>query len=83
MPTLAIALLRQHSDHQWTEEHKFHSRRQWRFDYACQALMLAIEVEGGAWTKGRHTRGKGFIDDMEKYNAAAVLGWRILMGCCG
>lgn len=78
MPTLAIMLLNQHSGHVWTAEHKFHPERRWRFDYACKALMLAIEVEGGAWTKGRHTRGSGFIADLAKYNAAAVLGWRLL-----
>ncbi len=27
---------------------------------------------------GRHTRGAGFHDDCDKYNAAAVLGWRVL-----
>ena len=39
---------------------------------------VGIEIEGGAWTQGRHTRGKGFIADMEKYNHAALLGWRVL-----
>lgn len=39
--------------------------------------MIAIEVEGGAFTRGRHTRGAGFIGDMEKYNAATSMGWRV------
>jgi hypothetical protein len=26
----------------------------------------------------RNTRGAGFVRDMEKYNRAAVLGWRLL-----
>ena len=64
--------------HRWESEYRFHPTRRWRFDYACKALRLAIEVEGGVWTKGRHTRGCGFVGDMEKYNTAAVLGWRIL-----
>jgi hypothetical protein len=40
--------------------------------------MIALEVEGGVWTRGRHTRGKGFLGDMEKYNAAALGGWCVL-----
>jgi very-short-patch-repair endonuclease len=56
-------------------EYKFHEKRKWRFDYANLEHKIAIEIEGGAYTNGRHTRGTGFINDMEKYNEAAILGW--------
>lgn len=59
-------------------EWKFHPVRHWRFDFAWPSRKLALEVEGGAWTNGRHNRGGGFVNDMEKYNAAAMLGWRLL-----
>jgi len=52
--------------------------RKWRMDYAWPAQKVALEVEGGAWTQGRHTRGKGFIADLEKYSAAASLGWLVI-----
>ena len=52
--------------------------RRWRFDYAWEAHRLALEVEGGLWTGGRHTRGKGYLGDLEKYNAATLIGWRLL-----
>lgn len=59
-------------------EFRFHGIRRWRFDYALPTFKVAIEVEGGVWTAGRHTRPKGFLGDIEKYNAAAALGWRVL-----
>ena len=59
-------------------EHRFHPVRRWRFDYAWIEHKVALEVEGGVWTGGRHTRGAGFVGDMEKYNAATVAGWRVV-----
>jgi len=61
-----------------TAEHRFHPTRKWRFDFAWLDVQLALEIEGGAFSGGRHTRGKGFIGDLEKYNAALLLGWRVL-----
>lgn len=52
--------------------------RDWRFDMALPPLWIAIEVEGGSYSGGRHTRGTGFESDCEKYNRAAVLGWTVL-----
>ena len=59
-------------------EHSFFLGRKWRIDFAIVDLKIGIEIEGGVWANGRHTRGKGFIDDMEKYNAAITIGWVIL-----
>lgn len=59
-------------------EHRFHPTRKWRFDFAWPEYMVALEVEGGVWTKGRHTRASGYIKDMEKYSEAAILGWVVL-----
>lgn len=59
-------------------ELKFHSTRKWRIDFAWPDLMLAVEVEGGTWTGGRHTRGAGFRKDCEKYNQATLDGWTLL-----
>lgn len=59
-------------------EYKFHPDRKWRFDYAIIQAKIAIEVHGGVYTQGRHTRGKGFENDREKINTATILGWRVL-----
>ena len=59
-------------------EYKFHPSRRWRFDLAFIDHKLAIEIEGGVWIRGRHTRGSGFISDMDKYNNAVLLSWYML-----
>lgn len=57
--------------------HEYSHKRDWRFDFAWPDLRIAAEVEGGSWAGGRHTRGRGFEEDCEKYNAAAEAGWRV------
>lgn len=59
-------------------EFRFAPPRKWRFDYCIPKYKVAIEIEGGAFTQGRHTRGKGFVGDIEKYNTACELGWILL-----
>ena len=59
-------------------EWRFHPQRKWRFDYAVPAARVAIEVEGGVFTGGRHTTGAGFTADLEKYNTAESMGWHVL-----
>ena len=50
--------------------------RKWRADFKIGNLL--IEVDGGIWENGRHTRGKGFINDCEKYAEALCLGYWVL-----
>lgn len=59
-------------------ELKFHPTRRWRFDFAWPDQMVAVEIEGGTWSGGRHNRGTGFESDCDKYNAAALAGWSVL-----
>lgn len=58
-------------------EYRFAPPRLWRFDFAWVDLKIAVEIEGGIWSHGRHTRGSGFAKDMEKYNTATKLGWKV------
>ena len=59
-------------------EYRFHHDRRWHFDYAFtdHRDLLAIEFNGGQWVAngGRHNRDS----DREKFNEAAVYGWRVL-----
>ena len=59
-------------------EVRFHATRRWRFDLCWPARRVAVEVEGGTWVAGRHSRGKGMRSDAEKYNEATLAGWRLL-----
>lgn len=60
-----------------TPEHKFHPKRKWRFDYAHLRAKIAIELDGGIFSNGRHNRASGFLKDCEKLNAAAAEGFRV------
>ena len=63
---------------EFEQEFQFHTTRKWRADFHIKNTKLLIEVEGGIWSGGRHTRGKGYIGDMEKYNAATMMGYQVL-----
>src|SRR5690242_17560209 len=52
--------------------------REFRFDFAWPDRKLAVEVDGGTWSGGRHNRGAGVRSDCEKSLLAFVDGWRVL-----
>ena len=60
------------------QEFKFHPDRKWKADFHLVDKKILVEVEGGIWSGGRHTRGKGYIGDMEKYNAATMMGFQVI-----
>jgi very-short-patch-repair endonuclease len=74
--TLALMLRAYEVEHE--REFRFAPPRRWRADFAVPVRRLLIEVEGGTWTGGRHTRGAGYEADLVKYNAAATAGWTVL-----
>ena len=78
-PALFLAMCAAHGLPEPVPEYRF-CERGWRFDWAWpnSKPMVALEQEGAVWTQGRHTRGKGVIEDMAKYNRAAVLGWSVI-----
>ena len=55
-------------------ELRFYRPRRWRFDLAWPQRKVAVERHGF----GRHIKPKGFMDDRDKMNAAACLGWRVI-----
>lgn len=71
---LAFQLRAMRIEHE--REFAFCPGRRWRADFRIRDLL--VEVEGGAWTGGRHVRGAGFEADCEKYAEAVALGYRVL-----
>jgi len=60
-------------------EHRFHPVRQWRMDFAWSEHRVYLEINGGIWTNGRHSRGAAMLLEWEKINTASGLGWRQLL----
>ena len=58
-------------------EHRF-SDRKFQFDFSWPDKKIALEKEGGIFTRGAHGSVTGILRDIEKYNLASSLGWRIL-----
>jgi hypothetical protein len=63
-------------------EFRFYDGRRYRADFVIfddvDGPTLLIEVEGGTWVEGRHSRGKGFEADCEKQALAVIAGYRYL-----
>lgn len=51
--------------------------RRWRWDFVVGSRIL-IEVQGGIHMQGRHTRGAGYVNDVEKHNTAVLAGYLVL-----
>ena len=76
-------------------EHKFAAGRNWAFDFAWPDKLVALEIEGGIYGRGKkcpmcgrravagHTSIERLLKDMEKYNAASILGWRLIRATPG
>ena len=52
--------------------------RDFRYDLAYPAERVCIDVQGGGFVNGHHSRGLGMEDDCEKHSTAVALGWRVL-----
>mgnify|MGYP001369187991 CR=1 FL=1 len=58
-------------------ELQFSVSRKFRFDFAHVEKKVAFEYEGINSNKSRHTTITGYTRDCEKYNLAALNGWKV------
>lgn len=59
--------------------HFLPTKRKFRADFLCPSLKMIIEVNGGQFSGGRHTRGgKGYETDLEKLNLAQINGYKVI-----
>lgn len=59
-------------------EYRFDASRRWRMDFCWREQRVGLEIDGAVWTRGRHTRGSGWMKDTEKLNRCAAMGYRML-----
>jgi hypothetical protein len=80
-PEIFLAMLRSHGiEESCEQEFEFAKPRKWRFDWVFRDMVrpVALEIQGGIFTGGRHVRGAALLEEMAKLNEACILGYRVL-----
>jgi very-short-patch-repair endonuclease len=52
--------------------------RRYKADRAWPKERLIVEIQGGIFNGGRHARGVGYENDLERNALATALGWRVM-----
>lgn len=60
-------------------EVKLIPQRRFRFDFVHRLSKVAIEINGGNWSRGRHTRASALLSEYEKINLAQMEGYQIFI----
>jgi very-short-patch-repair endonuclease len=60
------------------KEHMGIPGRKYRFDYAWLTEKVAVEIQGGVYTKHAHGSVTGILAGYRKANECAKFGWRVL-----
>lgn len=66
---------------QHKRQHRWHPTRRFAADFAFDegvTTTLLVEVDGGLFVRGRHSRGPAREADMERDAEAMMLGWTVL-----
>lgn len=52
--------------------------RRFEFDFCLPDHRILVEIQGGTYNGGRHTRGYGYDADCEKLRLATFDNWKVL-----
>lgn len=77
-PEVFLGALRARGLPQPHQEYRFAHPRQFRADFCWPSEGIIVEQEGGVFTRQAHGSITGILRDIEKYNLAATLGYRVL-----
>lgn len=83
-PKIVTAFFKEHGIPEPLWEFQFHSVRKWRFDMSWATNEphkeggVFLEVNGGIFIRGAHSRGAQTLKDWEKWNEAVCMGWKPL-----
>lgn len=80
--SLACALQEYRDIPQWEDHYHFNRpENNMEFDFAWPEYKVAIEINGGQWSRGKmgHNSGSGVERDARKANYAALRGWVLLV----
>ncbi len=73
-----IAALQSHGLPDPVAELRFAPPRRFRWDWSWPDYLVAVEIQGGRWQGGRHTRPAGYRTDCEKLALGQLLGWKVI-----
>jgi len=62
----------------YERQFRIHPERRFMADFYFPAARLVVEVDGGGWVNGRHSRGKGIESDAQKSWYIALMPARLM-----
>ena len=89
-PVLFVEMCKRHGLPRPEPEVVFCHGRKWAFDWLFRLPMpgamdgiyevhVAVEIQGGLFSGGRHTRGAALLAEYEKLNTAQIMGYKVLL----
>ena len=73
-----LRFMRSHGVDSFARDYVAIPGRRWKIDLAHVEKKIAVEIHGGTYARGRHSRHEGMQSDLEKERALVAAGWRCI-----